>query len=50
MKEKINTYFAILIITVAGAGASLIIIHTANANVTALTFGSEAGQYASLGQ
>lgn len=30
MKEKINTYFAILIITITGAGAALLIIHVAN--------------------
>ncbi len=32
MKDKINFYFAILILTVVGAGASLLIIHVAYAN------------------
>lgn len=31
MKDRINTYFSILIITVFGAGAALIIIHVASA-------------------
>jgi hypothetical protein len=32
MKDRVNTYFAILLITIAGAGASLLIIHVAYAN------------------
>ena len=32
MKDRINTYFAMLLITIAGAGASLLIIHVAYAN------------------
>lgn len=43
MKEKINTYFAILIITIAGSGAAWIIIHTATTNVSyPVVAGSEA--------
>jgi hypothetical protein len=43
-KDTINSYFAILIITIAGAGASLLIIHISNANNLAATFAcSEAG-------
>ncbi len=34
MTEKINTYFAVLLITIAGAGASLLIIHVANADLS----------------
>ena len=30
MKEKINAYFAVLLITVFGAGAASIIVHVAN--------------------
>lgn len=32
MKARINSYFAILLITIAGAAAALIIIHVANEN------------------
>lgn len=32
MKEKINAYFAALLITVFGAGAASIIVHVANAD------------------
>ncbi len=40
MKNTINTYFAILLVTIAGAGAALLIVHVALANsfeVTMLT-------------
>lgn len=30
MKEKINSYFAVLLVTIAGAGATLLIVHVAN--------------------
>ncbi len=29
MKQKLNTYFAVLLVTVIGAGASLMIMHVA---------------------
>jgi len=29
MKDKINTYLAVLLITIAGAGASMLIVHIA---------------------
>ncbi len=32
MKEKINAYFAVLLITVFGAGAASIIVHVASAD------------------
>lgn len=32
MKDRINSYFAILLITIAGAGAALLIIRVAYAN------------------
>ena len=30
--HRVNTYFAVLMVTVIGAGASLLIIHIANAS------------------
>lgn len=42
MKDKINSYFAVLIITIAGAGATMLIVHVAYANTSALVFGTEA--------
>ena len=38
---KVNAYFATLLITIAGAGASLIIIHVAYANTFTVTLNSE---------
>lgn len=38
MKYKINAYFAVLLVTIIGAGASLILIHVANANAFSVTF------------
>ncbi|GEM_PF-1731138 len=38
MREKINSYFAILFITIAGAGASLLIIHIAYADNSSSAF------------
>lgn len=38
MKYRLNAYFAVLVITVIGAGASLILIHVANANTFSVTF------------
>lgn len=38
MKYKLNAYFAMLVIAVIGAGASLILIHVANANTFSVTF------------
>lgn len=48
MKFKINTYFATLLVTVVGAGASLIIIHVANANTFVTTMGGSEAAYTSL--
>lgn len=42
MKEKINTYFAVLLITIAGAGAALLIIHIATTETTIVTTSNEA--------
>lgn len=38
MKYRLNAYFAALVITVIGAGASLILVHVANANTFSFTF------------
>lgn len=38
MKYRLNTYFAMLAITVVGAGAVLILIHVAYANTFSITF------------
>lgn len=45
VKDKINSYFAVLLITIAGAGAALIIIHVANSNTIVTEFGSSATIY-----
>jgi hypothetical protein len=40
LKYKVNAYFASLLITLIGAGASLLIIHVAYANAFAVTYAS----------
>lgn len=41
MKEKVNSYFAVLLITITGAWATLTIVHVAYSNVPAfITSGS----------
>ena len=46
MTFRINTYFATLLITVAGAAAAMLIIHVAYANTFEVTIvGSEALYY-----
>ncbi len=47
MTAKINSYFAVLIITLAGAGASLLIIRVATQDTFALVRSDEAS-YAQL--
>lgn len=34
LTQRINTYFALLLITIAGAGASMLIIHVAYTNAS----------------
>ncbi len=46
MKDTVNAYFAILLITIAGAGATMLIVHVSYSNMLSVT-GSEA-QYAAL--
>ena len=48
MKERINSYFAVLIITVAGAGAAWLIIHLATADTLTANFGGAEAKYAPL--
>ncbi|HVB20007.1 MAG TPA: hypothetical protein VNF51_01815 [Candidatus Paceibacterota bacterium] len=48
MKEKINTYFAILLVTIAGSGAALLIVHVATTDAIAATFGGSETVYAPL--
>lgn len=37
MKDKINAYFAVLLITIAGAGAASLIVHIAFADTSDFT-------------
>lgn len=48
MKYRINAYFAVLLITIAGAGASLLIIHVAYANTFEINLASSGAAYSSL--
>jgi len=48
MKHKVNAYFAVLLITVAGAGAALLLIHVVTSNTFATTFSSGATKYDEL--
>jgi hypothetical protein len=48
MKYKINSYLAILLITIAGAGAALLLMHVATSDTFAATFSSGATKYDKL--
>ena len=50
MKERINTYFAILLITIAGAGATSLIVHIAFSNTDAFVANNSAARYLQLQQ
>ncbi len=50
MKERINTYIAVLFVTIAGSGAALLIVHVATDNAIAATFGGSVSNYAALQQ
>ena len=50
MVGKLNSYFAVLLITIAGAGATMIIVHIAYANTFNIVYGSEASYYNDLAQ
>jgi len=45
MKYKLNSYFAVLLITIAGASASMLIIHVAFANTFQITMVSNQASY-----
>ncbi len=49
MKGKVNLYFAILIITIAGIGAAFLIIRIANTNASSFSKNNET-QYKALQQ
>lgn len=50
MKEKINTYIAILLITIAGSGAALIIVRVATDDIITETFRGSEANYEALRQ
>lgn len=50
MKNRINAYFAVLLITLIGSGAALLIVHVATANTFTTTLGGSEAGYASLQQ
>jgi len=49
MKEKINAYFAVLLVTIAGSGAAMLIVRVAFNNTPVFLYGS-AAPYAPLEQ
>lgn len=50
MRGKINSYIAILLITIAGSGAALIIVRVATDDILTETFRGHEAAYASLRQ
>ena len=50
MKDKINSYFAVLIITIFGAGAALIIMRVATQNTIIIIHSNSEASYAKLQQ
>jgi hypothetical protein len=50
MKGKINLYFSLLLVTIAGAGATLLIVHIVYANTFDTTMSGSEANYASLQQ
>ncbi len=48
MTDKINSYFAVLIITIFGAGATLIIVHVADSSAVVTVFGNSSSTYTYL--
>ena len=48
MKYKLNAYLAALFVTVAGAGATMIIVHVATDYAISSTFGGSETVYAPL--
>lgn len=50
MKDKINTYMAVLLITIFGGGATLLIVHIATSDTIAVTFSGSEANYSLLKQ
>jgi len=50
MKEKINAYFAVLLVTIAGSGAALLIVHIATTDVLVAAARDTEANYAALRQ
>lgn len=48
MKHRVNAYFAVLLITIAGAGAALLLVHIVTSNTFTITFSSGATKYEEL--
>lgn len=48
MKDKINSYFAVLLITIAGAGATLLIVHIAVSDTLTMTISGNEAKYIQL--
>ena len=50
MTYKLNSYFAVLLVTIAGAAATLLIVHVVFANSFETTFDGSEAAYAALQQ
>ena len=50
MKDKINSYFAVLLIVIAGAGATWLIVHVVYANTFSIMVSGSEANYAPLQQ
>lgn len=50
MKDTVNSYFAVLLVTIAGAAATMLIVNVAFSNSFAVTFNNSEATYASLQQ
>lgn len=50
MKDKINSYFAVLLITIIGSGAALLIVDIGTSVVVASTISGHDANYAALEQ
>ena len=48
MKNTVNTYFAVLLITIAGAGAAWLIVHAATVNPFSVKTGTNEASYEPL--
>lgn len=48
LSYRLNSYIAILIVTMVGSAAALVIIHVAHTDVKKIVLGSEAPMYSAL--